>query len=189
MKKSANGNMYEVALGQAWDLFGAYMTGSYTALICVVSSLDIDETSRVALDNSAEALGYGKDACTFISLCAPALTNAAHAGECCDNPTKDQESQIESTALDQQETQRNLNAQALFLLLEGLDPLCLIATDEQAAQTLAQAYRCEVPPEQACRVFGRPCVAFQSFSSMLNNPQDKQIAWALLKRLPKFGEH
>ena len=38
-----------------------------------------------------------------------------------------------------------LDDQALFLLVEGLDPLCLIATDSTAAAALGRAYRCEVP--------------------------------------------
>ena len=35
-----------------------------------------------------------------------------------------------------------LDDQALFLLVEGLDPLCLIATDSTAAAALGRAYRC-----------------------------------------------
>ena len=67
-----------------------------------------------------------------------------------------------------------LDDQALFLRVEGLDPICLIATDSTAAAALGRAYRCEVE--------------FRDFDAMLDDGQDKQIAWALLKKLPRFGE-
>ena len=40
----------------------------------------------------------------------------------------------------------------------------------------------------ACRLFGRDAVAFKSFEHMLDDAQSKQAAWALLKKLPRFGE-
>ena len=81
----------------------------------------------------------------------------------------------------------NLDANSLFLLIEGLDPLCLIAADGEAADLLAQAYRAPVPQDQACRLMGRPVVAFRSFEAMLGDDRDKQVAWALLKKLPRRG--
>lgn len=81
-----------------------------------------------------------------------------------------------------------LDDQALFLLVEGLDPLCLIATDSTAAAALGRAYRCKVPLGKPGRAFGRSVVAFRDFDAMLDDGQDKQIAWALLKKLPRFGE-
>lgn len=82
-----------------------------------------------------------------------------------------------------------LDAQALFLLVEGLDPRCLVAADAAAADALAAAYRCSVPTGKPSRLLGRTVVAFESFESMLADSQDKQVAWALLKMLPKHGEH
>lgn len=81
-----------------------------------------------------------------------------------------------------------LEGQALFVLLEGLDPLCLIAVDGASAALLGQAYHCSVPTGGTCRLFGRTTVAFLEFESLLATPRDKQIAWALLKKLPKLGE-
>ena len=75
-----------------------------------------------------------------------------------------------------------------FAAVEGLDPLCLIATDSTAAAALGRAYRCEVPLGKPGRAFGRSVVAFRDFDAMLDDGQDKQIAWALLKKLPRFGE-
>lgn len=80
-----------------------------------------------------------------------------------------------------------LDSQALFLLVEGLDPLVVIAADGESAAALAAAYRQEVALDAASHLFGRPAVAFVSFATMLEDAQSKQAAWALLKKLPKFG--
>ena len=156
VKKSANGNMYEVALDEAWELFGAHLGGARSALVCALSARPLDERSRGALNNSAAALGYGHDACAFAVL---------DAGD--------------GDVLDEQ---------ALFLMIEGLDPLCLVAADAASARLLGRAYRCDVSLGKQSRVFGRTCVAFRSFAAMLDDGQEKQVAWALLKKLPKFGE-
>ena len=57
----------------------------------------------------------------------------------------------------------------------------------EAARALGAAYRQEVPLDGACRLFGRDAVAFKSFEHMLDDAQSKQAAWALLKKLPRFG--
>ncbi len=150
--------MYEIALDEAWELFALNLSGSRPALVCAVSERALDERSRAALNSSAKALGYGHAACVFATL---------HAGT---------------------EDAAPLDDQALFLMIEGLDPLCLVAADARSAAALGRAYRCEVPLGKQSRVFGRTTVAFKSFSTMLDDGQDKQTAWALLKKLPKFGE-
>lgn len=76
-----------------------------------------------------------------------------------------------------------LDAPSLFTLVEGLDPLCLVAADSDAARLLSEAYRCPVPEGDLSRPFGRPTVALHSFEAMLRTQRDKQIAWALLKKL------
>ena len=153
MKKSANGNMYEVSAREAGELFAAHLSGSDLPLVCVISGDPLPEQARTALASSARSLGYG-DACAFASLEGP------------------------DGALD---------ASSLLLLVEGLDPLCVIAADSRAALLLSEAYRCPVPEGQPSRVMGRPVVAFTSFASMLESDSDKQIAWALLKKLPRRG--
>lgn len=77
-----------------------------------------------------------------------------------------------------------LDAGSLLLAVEGLDPLCLILADAEAARLLSEAYRCPVPTGQPSRIMGRSAVAFESFASMLSNDHDKQNAWSLLKKLP-----
>ena len=81
-----------------------------------------------------------------------------------------------------------LEERALFVLLEGLDPLCLVVTDGKTAALLGQAYHRSVPTGDACRLLGRTTIAFMDFESLLATPKDKQIAWALLKKLSKLGD-
>lgn len=81
-----------------------------------------------------------------------------------------------------------LDEQALFLLIEGLDPLCLVIADQKADLVFTSAYRCSSTTHSPNRAFGRTYVSFDSFSNMLQDDQDKQKAWALLKKLPKNGE-
>ena len=65
--------------------------------------------------------------------------------------------------------------------------IIMVAADGKTAALLGQAYRCSVPTGDACRLFGRTAVSFIDFESLLQTPQDKQIAWALLKKLPKLN--
>lgn len=81
----------------------------------------------------------------------------------------------------------DLEENALFVLVEGIDPVCIVTTDGKSAALLGQAYKCSVPSGKPTRLLGRTCVAFLDFDQMLTNDADKQIAWALLKKLPKFG--
>ena len=82
----------------------------------------------------------------------------------------------------------DLDQQALFVLIEGLDPICIVAADGKSAALLGQAYHLAVPSGKATRPLGRTAVSFLDFESLLKTPQDKQIAWALLKKLPRFGD-
>ena len=82
----------------------------------------------------------------------------------------------------------DLDQQALFVLIEGLDPICIVAADGKSAALLEQAYHLAVPSGKATRLLGRTAISFLDFGSLLQTPQDKQIAWALLKKLPKFGD-
>ena len=157
MNRRAYANMYEAALEGTWELFSAYLDGARTAPLLAVSASALGGPARAALTSTAASLGYGDDACAFATLaCADATGGPA------------------------------LDRQALFTLVEGLDPLGLIVTDSAAARAVAEAYRCSLALGESQRVFGRPCVAFESFEPMLATSQDKQKAWALLKRLPKY---
>ena len=151
--------MYEVTLEETWDLFAPYLDGARTGIVCVASAARLGDAARSALEKSAAALGYGCACCTYVVLRADGAAGDAA-----------------------------LDGQALFLLLEGWDPLIVVAADAEAARALGAAYRQEVPLDGACRLFGRDAVAFKSFEHMLDDAQSKQAAWALLKKLPRFGE-
>lgn len=159
MNNSAKGNMYEVTLSETWELFAEHLRGYHAGLVCIVSNTSLEDPASTALENSLAALGYGRGAGTFTTL-----HPEGGLGE-----------------------DGKLDAQALFLLIEGLDPLCLIATDSTAVALLGQAYHQDLPLDAPCRVFGRTTVAFRSFSMMLDDPKNKQVAWGLLKKLPKLS--
>jgi len=149
--------MYESSLENTWALFGDCLQGYRDAIIVVISSKQLQDQAKKALENSFARLGYQPPACTFVSLegfgdlSLPAL-----------------------------------NEKDLFSLVEGLDPLFLVITDKDAAQRFAFAYRRDVPLDKRSRVFGREVRAFASFETMLEDFSSKQIAWALLKSLPKL---
>ena len=78
-----------------------------------------------------------------------------------------------------------LDPQAVFLLIEGLDPLYVIATDRETAALLAKAYRTDYQPDSPIRVAGRSGVAFTDLHALMSTPESKQKAWKLLKSLPR----
>ncbi len=123
--------MYEVALDEAWELFGEYLDGARSALVCVASGSGSSERSRAALSSAA----------------ARSDTDAAHAR----SPAR-----------------KNWTTQALFLLVEGLDPLCLIVADDRGRRA-----RPRVPLRGSLgkpgRAFGRSVVAFRRSTSMLDD--------------------
>ena len=156
MNISANSNIYYHAINSAWDHFAAHLSGNRDGYICVVSNTALSDTARNALDASMERLGYGSRACTFITLYA-ASANATDP----------------------------LGVREFLELVEELDPATLIAADAESARKLGEAFRATVPMQDLSYVAGRATVAFASFQSMLTEMQDKQKAWALLKRLAR----
>ncbi len=151
--------MYEATLEETRELFAPYLEGAPSGVVCVVAARALGDQALGALESSAAALGYGRSCCMYATL------RPVHA-----------------------EDDAALDSQALFLLMEGLDPLVVVAADAEAARALGGAYRQDVPVDAPCRLFGRDAVAFTSFEGMLDDPQSKQAAWALLKKLPRFGE-
>lgn len=64
---ATNDNPYTVPLEQSWDLFGAWLDGPHQAAVLAVSSNELPATARAALESTFLALGWGEDACTFLS--------------------------------------------------------------------------------------------------------------------------
>ena len=78
-----------------------------------------------------------------------------------------------------------LDAREAFSLIEGLDPLCLVATDEAAAALCAQAARATFPFWLQTRLFGREARAFPRLNALLETEQDRQAVWRSLKTFPR----
>lgn len=142
---------------EAWERYADRLAGLLSGPVCVVSNEVLPEKATEALEASANALEYGRGSITYVTLQARSAT--------ADGP------------------QAPLSGKQLFGIIEAVDPLVLIATDSQAMAALSHAYRAEFSPNAPARLFGRTAVGFVDFARMLNEPADKQKAWAHLKRL------
>lgn len=76
-----------------------------------------------------------------------------------------------------------IDRDALFLLVEGIDPLYVVCTDAAAARRLGETYRTEYPLDAAARVFGRPAAVFGDLESLIATEPGKRRAWELFKTL------
>ena len=140
-------------------MFGDYLDGAQSCIVLVLSERTLGKAARDAIGKTLDSFGYGADSCTYATL-LPA------------------DGDVEGGDIP-------LDAQALFVLVEGLDPVCVICADEAAASRLGQAYRVAYETDAAARVFGRPAVMFRDFTAMLSTEKGKQRAWRVLKSLPK----
>ena len=147
--------MYSASAADVWNLFRDYVEGNPSAIVLAVSGESLGDAARDALAKSFASFGYGKDVCAFATLV----------------PRSDEEPE--------------LDAQALFMLVEGLDPVCLVCTDDAAARMLETAYRTTLKRDAAARIFGRPAVVFRSLDALMESPEEKQKAWSVLKSFPR----
>lgn len=171
-------NTFEAGTASIAELFGDYLINSPehgTCIALVLGSRLPTDAERNALLKSLAALGYGEEACVFATL-APNLPDGSPSSSEPAGPPGAQTSPAAAFPLD---------AQALFMLIEGLDPLFVIAADESATRALGIAYRTEFAPDTAIRVFGRSSVAFGNLDALLATEQGKRKAWTLLKSIPK----
>ena len=76
-----------------------------------------------------------------------------------------------------------LAAPSLLRLIEAIDPLCLVVTEQASARILSLAYNQPIKLDCCDGVLGRPCCAFVDFERMLQTDERKQRAWALLKEM------
>lgn len=151
-------NIFEAGAAEVPQLFGDYIEAESLGGQCVVLALSaqkLDAKTRNAIEKSLVALGFGEESCTYATAWP---SNSAS----------------DATPLD---------ARALFLLVEGLDPLCIIAADQQSSGLLNAAYRTEFPLDSTVRIFGRPSAVFANLSTLLDTDAGKQKAWALFKTL------
>ena len=171
MNNSANGNMYAYGQQATRDLFGAYLAGNPNGVCAVVARAPLSPDAQDACEKSLHALGYGHDACVFVTLCVAEAETGANA----------------SDAAGANDAAAELDASALLALVEGLDPLCIIAADGEAAAALEAAFGQPVIIDAASRVVGRDVVCAASLDALMESAQGKQAAWALFKSLPRYA--
>lgn len=147
-------SLYDAPRKAVWETYAPYVEGAYDALLCVCFSNPLTDIARNALEKSAQALGYQDDQVAFISLIS---RNEADAGS------------------------HNLQGMDLKMIIEAADPLCIVATDNEAARALAQAYHALLHFEIKDYLLGRPCCCFQDFNQAVSNTSSKQKTWRLLK--------
>ena len=148
---------YGAAAQEICELFADYLEGDGGRPAVAIGERAPSPAARNAIEKSLEAFGYGSSACTFASLA----------------PFDDQ---VEGGDI-------TLDPQALFLLVEGLDPLYVIAIDATAAQMLGKAYRTEVALDAPARLLGRSSALFSNLDALLETADGKQRAWRVLKTL------
>ena len=151
--------MYSASAAEVWGLFGDYVTGNADASVLVIGAHAPSEAARNALDKSFAALGYGSGACAYAAL------NGQTAGA----------------------SGVGLDAQAVFMLVEGLDPICVVCCDEASIAALEGCYRTSFVRDNVVRAFGRPAALFADFEGLLGTDDGKQHAWRILKALPHMA--
>lgn len=164
VKELSRSNIYEAGAASIAELFCDYVEdnpGNAACVALVLSARPLEARARDAAEKSFAALGYGRSACVYATIFPAASSEAPESGK--------------------------LDAQSLFLLVEGLDPICVVAADEAATQALGAAYRAQYAPNSPIRVFGRPSVAFGNLESLLETDDGKQAAWRLFKSIPQLS--
>lgn len=153
----ATKSSYGIAGQEITELFGAYLEGSSERPFLALSMTVLEEEPRSAIGKSLEALGFGDAKEGDRPACS--FATLAPDGE---------------VALD---------AQALFLMVEGLDPWRLIVTDDKAAALVETAYRTTLPRDTATRIFGRDGAIFTDLAALIQDETGKRKAWEIFKSL------
>lgn len=189
MKNPANSNIYEANARNVLEAYAAFVEGTPESLLLAVCEGTPSASTCEALASSAERLGFRRSiawlrlsdkasgasaaAAPELEAAAASAIDPASAPE--PAPAADHESAPEPAPA--------LGADDVFAIVEGIDPIALVALDAASCRMLADAYRCDVPQDAHCRIFGRDAAAFRDFTAMLTDEDAKQRAWAILKRL------
>jgi len=155
----AQSNIYGAGAASIFELFGDYVEGDAGRAALVLALKRPSDASLIALDKSLAAFGYGADAFSVATI--KPLDTSVEGG---DIP---------------------LDPQALFLLVEGLDPLLLICADAEAISLACLAYHSQFEQDAPARVFGRLADMFRYLDDLMGSDAGKQKAWKLLKSLPR----
>ena len=150
-------SVYGASAEEIGELFTDYLEGGAANPAIVVSAQPLVPVARNAIEKSLESFGFNDRACSYVTLIPH--NSASEGGDIV------------------------LDAQALYLLIEGLDPLFLVVTDKQSAETIALAYRAAFDLDAPTRLMGRPCAVFENLAQLLSTNEGKHVAWKVLKRL------
>lgn len=152
---SVNSNMYEVNATDVLEAYGEFIDGSPRAVVLAISRRPLPPRAADALRASCASFGYDAEAIAWLTL------------ESTDAAFKDM----------------LLGAPETMNIVEGLDPLIMVAADEDSVEALRTAYHRDIPLNAATRLLGRPLAAFRDFPAMLKDERTKQEAWSSLKQL------
>lgn len=152
-------SIYEIEAYQALTRFERFIEGSPNDILLVISSAPIGDHAKKAIGSSADKLGPGASRISW--ACILGLDAAKGA----------------------QEEPVPISPNNLHLLIESIDPEAIVAADVGAMSVISEAYGVELSADSSNRVACRTCAAFSNFESMLDNDDDKQKAWQVLKRL------
>lgn len=151
--QSENQSVYERQREAECSALASYFQGNVNALFCVVSQEAPSEQARKAIEATATRAGIAASDIFWI-----ALRGVAQPAE-------------------------ELDAPSLLHLIEAIDPLCLVVTEQVSARTLSLAYNQPIKLDCCDGVLGRPCCAFVDFERLLQTDERKQRAWTLLKEM------
>ena len=153
--------MFSVARESVLDKYAPFLQASSTTcsyLFAVVSGESLSETARAAFSSSAEALGYGKAGCFFITLNGQRSLEPKEAFELIEG------------------------IDPLVMVVADKAAANVLSL----AYRTAEGPRV-IEPLKVQAILGRDSVVFDSFEGMLGTAAAKQRAWALLKKLPHLG--
>ena len=170
-------NKYSIGFNPTYkkikSIYNNYLSNYVEGSVCIISSSALSNVAFTALEKAVSTLGLNTNAVVFVNL-YPDFSDAEDAED------------SEDVYNDVQAKTGELSAADLFELVEGVDPMCVVATDKTAVQAMANAYRHPINLDRMNRVFGRNVAAFTSFDEMLMSKAQKSEAWSILKKLTRL---
>lgn len=149
------GSIYEYEARMTLMLYGDFVEGDAGSVLAIVSEHKLPLDAVNALRASADRLGYGREGCAWVVM----RTESEGGG------------------------QERLGDQDLRTIIEGIDPISVIATDSSSTRSISRAYGVEVPTNSVGRMNGRRFVGLGDFPLMLQEDGSKRRAWRLLRSL------
>ena len=138
---------YDASADEMLELFADYVEGDANRPAIALSARPLDAAARNAIEKSLQAFGYAEKACTYVTLFS-------------------RDSTIEGAGI-------ALDARALFVLIEALDPVSPVHPAQY------------IEPDAAVRVFGRTTASFANLSLLLDTGDGRQHAWRIFKSFRK----